>query len=125
VHASPDLSQAQGKSILRFLGGILGSGVVKRNGEEITRPTYDFDAFFHKPVGVTSSGGIRLSAPALRSAFGRRDVQRFIDDGHLPSISDFQRRRCLPRATGFASPANGGVRRHCDPIGALRTRRLS
>jgi hypothetical protein len=72
-----------GKSIMRYLGAISGSGVLKCDGQEIARASYDFEGFFRKPVGVTSSGEIRSSAGALKSVFGRSDVQLFTDDGRL------------------------------------------
>jgi len=33
---------------MRYLGGLSGSGVLKCNGEEIARASYDFDGFFKK-----------------------------------------------------------------------------
>ncbi len=68
---------------MRYLGGNSGSGVLKCNGEEIARATYDFDSFFKKPVGVTSCGEIWLAATALKGVFGRKDVQLLTDNGRL------------------------------------------
>jgi len=48
--------------------------MLKCNGDDVARATYDFDGFFHKTVGVTGSGEIRLSPAALRSVFGRGNV---------------------------------------------------
>jgi hypothetical protein len=64
---------------MHYLGGMSGSGVLTCDGAEIARATYDFDGFFHKTAGVTGSGEIRLSAPALRSVFGRERVQLFTE----------------------------------------------
>jgi hypothetical protein len=74
---------SQGKSVVQYLGGISGSGLIKCDGEQIARATYDFDGFFNKTAGVTASGEIRLPAPALRSVFGRQRVQLLTDDGRL------------------------------------------
>ena len=71
---------------MRYLGGISGSGMLKCNGEAIARASYDFDGFFQKPVGITSSGEIRLAAAALESVFGRTDVQLLTDDGRLLNL---------------------------------------
>jgi mannose-6-phosphate isomerase len=45
---------AQSKSMMRYLGGISGSAVLRCNGEEIARASYDFDGFFKKSVGSIS-----------------------------------------------------------------------
>ena len=68
---------------MRYLGKISGSGVLKCNGEEIARASYDFDEFFKKPAGVTRSGEIRLSATVLQDVFGHKDVQLLSDNGRL------------------------------------------
>ena len=68
---------------MRYLGAISGSGVLKCDGEMVARAAYDFEGFFRKPVGVTISGEIRLSAAALKSVFGRSGVQLLTDEGRL------------------------------------------
>ena len=68
---------------MRYLGKISGRGVLKCNGEEIARASYDFDEFFKEPVGVTSCGEIRLSATVLQDVFGHKDVQLLTDNGRL------------------------------------------
>jgi hypothetical protein len=85
---------------MNYLGGISGSGVIKCDGEEIARATYDFDGYFHKTAGVTSSGEIRLSAPPLRSVFGRQRVQLFTDDGRLFDLRFSE--KTLPSASDSA-----------------------
>jgi hypothetical protein len=85
---------------MHYLGGISGAGVLKCDGEEIARATYDFDGFFHKTVGVTGSGEIRLPAPALRSVFGRQRVQLFTDDGRLLDLKFSE--KTLPSASAAA-----------------------
>jgi hypothetical protein len=85
---------------MHYLGGISGSGVLKCDGEDITRATYDFDGFFHKATGVTGSGEIRLSPPALRSVFGRQRVQLFTDDGRLLNLKFSE--KTLPSASDAA-----------------------
>jgi hypothetical protein len=68
---------------MRYLGGISGGGVLKCNGEEIARASYDFDGFFKERFGVTCCGEIQASASALRDVFGRKGVQLLTDDGRL------------------------------------------
>lgn len=74
------------KSTMRYLGGLSGAGVLKCNGEEIERTTYELDLFFEKQNGVTSNGEIRLSAAALENIFDRQNVQIFTDDGRLLDV---------------------------------------
>ena len=71
---------------MNYLGRISGKGVLKRNGEKIARASYDFDGYFRKPIGVTSSGEIRLSSEALKGLFGRTDIQLLTDDGRLLNL---------------------------------------
>jgi hypothetical protein len=97
---------------MHYLGGISGSGVLKCNGREVARATYDFDGFYHKPVGVTGSGEIRLSAIDLRNVFGRKDVQLFTDDGRLLDLKFSE--KALPSASDVA---------HVDVTGDLPTPR--
>jgi hypothetical protein len=80
---------------MRYLGGISGSGVLKCNGEEIARATYDFDSFLKEPAGVTSCGEIRLAATALKGVFGRKDVQLLTDNGRLFNLR-FSEKELLP-----------------------------
>ncbi|QCI69438.1 hypothetical protein E8M01_26290 [Phreatobacter stygius] len=68
---------------MRYLGGISGSGVLKYDGKAHARASYDFDGFFKEPLGVTGSGEIQLAPSALKSVFGRNDVQLLTDDGRL------------------------------------------
>jgi hypothetical protein len=100
AHASPDRSRSQRKSIMHYLGGISGSGVIKCDGEGVARATYDFDGFFHKTTGVTGSGEIRLSAAVLKNLFGRKNVQLFTDDGRLLDLKFSE--RTLPSASEAA-----------------------
>jgi hypothetical protein len=83
-----------------YLGGISGSGMIKYNGEEIARATYDFDGFFHKSVGVTGSGEIRSTPNALKSVFGRGGVQLFTEDGRLLDLRFSE--KSLPSASEVA-----------------------
>jgi hypothetical protein len=69
--------------------------VLKCNGEEIARASYDIDGFFKKSVGVTSCGEIRASAAALKGVFGRKDVQLLTDDGLLLDLR-FSEKALLP-----------------------------
>jgi hypothetical protein len=68
---------------MRYLGKLSGTGVVKRNGIEVARATFDFDGYHQGSFGVTCSGEIRLSADALVGVFGRRDIQLLTDQGRL------------------------------------------
>ena len=95
---------------MRYLGGLRGSGVLKYNGEEIARASYDFDGYFRKPVGVTGTGEIRATASALRSVFGRKGVQLLTDDGRLLDLKFSERE--LRTATEVA---------HVDVTGELPT----
>jgi hypothetical protein len=83
------------KLMMRYLGGMSGSGVLKCSGEEVARASYDFDGFFKKSVGVTSCGEIRLAATALKGVFGRKDVQLLTDDGRLLDLM-FSEKELLP-----------------------------
>jgi hypothetical protein len=71
---------------MRYLGRISGSGVLKCNGEDMARASYDFDRYA-RPVGVMTSGEIKLSATILRGVFGRKDVQLLTDGGELLDLS--------------------------------------
>jgi hypothetical protein len=70
-------------ALMRYLGGSSGSGVLKRNGEQVARASYDFENYSKKPTGVASSGEIHLSATALESVFGCDGLQLLTDDGRL------------------------------------------
>ena len=65
-----------------YLGGLSGDGVLKRNGDDVGRASYDFEMFKTK-LGVTTSGEIRLAPDVLKDLFGRTDVQLLTDDGRL------------------------------------------
>jgi hypothetical protein len=113
--ADVSFSRALPKSkdaILRYLGGISGSGTLKCNGEEIARASYDFDGYFNKPAGVTSCGEIKVAAVALKSVFGRTDVQLLTDDGRLLDLRFSEKQ--LPAASEVA---------HVDVTGELPTPR--
>jgi len=69
--------------MMRYLGGSSGCGLIKCNGEEIARASYDFDNYFKKPDGVMTSGEIRLSPAILETVFGCKDVHLLTDDGRL------------------------------------------
>jgi len=68
---------------MRYLGGISGTGVLKCDGEEIARVSYELDGFYMESTGVTRSGELRVSADALKGVFGRNDVQLLTDDGRV------------------------------------------
>lgn len=72
---------------MRYIGGAVGGGIVRCDGQEIGRATYDFDSFFNASVGITSSGEIRLSPAVLRGVFGHRVVQLLTDDGRLLNLT--------------------------------------
>ncbi len=74
-------------TLLRYLGGSSGSGVLKRPGAQVARAAYDFETYSKKPAGVASSGEIRLSATALESVFGCDGLQLLTDDGRLLNLA--------------------------------------
>ncbi len=80
---------------MRYLGRLSGAGVLKCNGEEIARASYDFDSFFKKTAGMTSCGEIRASADALKGVFGHKNVQLLTDDGRLLDLR-FSEKELLP-----------------------------
>jgi hypothetical protein len=93
---------------MRYLGAISGEGVIRCNGQEIARASYDFEGYFRKTVGVTSSGEIQLSAVALKTVFGCSGVQLLTDDGRLLDLRFSE--KALPSASDVA---------HVDIIGGL------
>ncbi len=95
---------------MRYLGGISGQGTLKCNGEEVGRASYDFDGYYKAPMGITSSGEIRLSPAALRGVFGRNGIQLLTDDGRLFDLKFSEKE--LRSATDVA---------HVDIIGGLPT----
>jgi hypothetical protein len=80
---------------MHYLGGISGSGMLKCDGQKVGRASYEFDGFMKKPVGVTASGDIRLSASALKAVFGREGIQLLTDDGRLLDLRFSERQLLL------------------------------
>jgi hypothetical protein len=72
---------------MRYLGGIVGVGVLKCEGKDIARASYDLDGFFDRLAGMKSSGEIRSSPAALKDVFGRKNVQLLTDEGQLLNLS--------------------------------------
>lgn len=68
---------------MRYSGGHSGSGVLKCDGEEIARVSYEFDGFHTEPDGVMRSGELRINAEALKGVIGCKDVQLLTDDGRV------------------------------------------
>jgi hypothetical protein len=95
---------------VRYLGRISGSGMLKCDGEDLARTTYDFDGYFRKPMGVMSSGEVRLAAAVLKDVFWRNGVQLLTDDGHLLDL----------RFTEKTLPVDADVA-HVDVTGGLPT----
>jgi hypothetical protein len=93
---------------MRYLGHISGGGMIRCNGQEIARASYDSEGYFRKSFGVASSGEIQLSAVALESVFGCSDVQLLTDDGRLLDLKFSE--KALPPASDVA---------HVDVIGGL------
>ena len=102
---------------MRYLGKISGSGVLKCNGEEIARASYDFDEFFKEPAGVTSCGEIRLSATVLQDVFGHKDVQLLTDNGRLFNLR-FSEKKLLP---GRATSPMWMSQENCQALREIRT----
>jgi hypothetical protein len=93
---------------MRYLGNISGDGMLKCNGKEVARASYDFEEFFKEPAGVTSCGEIRLSATILKTVFGHKDVQLLTDTGRLFNLRFSEKK--LPQAGDVA---------HVDVTGEL------
>jgi hypothetical protein len=75
------------EAIMRYIGGISGTGILKCGDEEIARVSYELDGFYMEPAGVTRSGELRISSDALKEVFGRKDVQLLTDDGRIFDLS--------------------------------------
>jgi hypothetical protein len=86
---------------LRYLGGISGQGAVKLGGETVSPVKFDLDGYFRPSTGITGSGEIQLPGEALKTLFGRTDLQLQTDQGlllalrfsdpKLPASSDYVR----------------------------------
>lgn len=70
---------------MHYIGGLSGSGMLKRNGDDVGRASYEFDVFKTK-LGITSSGEVRMPAAVLKDLFGRTDVELLTDDGRLLAL---------------------------------------
>jgi hypothetical protein len=81
---------------MRYLGAMSGSGMVKCDGEEIARASYEFEGYFRKPAGVTSSGEIRIPAEALQNVFGRAGVQLVTDEGRVLELRFSEKKQPKP-----------------------------
>ena len=68
---------------MQYLGKISGDGMLKCDGEEVARASYEFEGYFKRPIGVTSCGEIKAAPTALKGVFGRKGVQLLADDGRL------------------------------------------
>jgi hypothetical protein len=68
---------------MRYLGRIVGDGVLLRDGEAVARATYDFEGFERPRGEAVCSGEIGLTRSVLVSVFGARGVQLRTDDGRL------------------------------------------
>ncbi len=94
---------------LRYLGGISGEGAVKLDGETVAPVKFDLDGYFRPSTGVTGSGEIQMTSEALKSLFGRNDLELQTDQGlllglrfsdsTLPKSSDFVRVEVKARPT--------------------------
>jgi hypothetical protein len=95
---------------MRYLGKLSGTGLVRRNGVEIARASYDFDGYQQSSRGVTCSGEIRLAPAELEGIFGFRDVQLLTDEGRVLDL----------KFSGKKLPA-GSDAAHVDVSGQLPT----
>jgi hypothetical protein len=93
---------------MQYLGGLSGSGVLKRNGKDVARALYDFDGYFSKHGGITCSGEIQVEPDALTGIFGLNGLQLLTDDGRLLEL------RCSGKKIG----PSGDVA-HVDVSGQL------
>jgi hypothetical protein len=94
-------------SIMQYLGGIQGAGILTYDGKTIGRADYDFDGFLTKGE-VMSSGEIRMPSEAMKSVFGRQGLQLMTDNGRLLSL------RFTEKKLGLAGDAA-----HVDVLGQL------
>ena len=95
---------------MQYLGGIHGAGILTCNGKTVGRADYDFDGFLTKPGEILSSGEIRMPSEAMKSVFGRRDLQLLTDEGRLLNL------RFSEKKLGAAGDAA-----HVDVAGQLPT----
>ena len=68
--------------MMRYLGALRGTGLLRGENGPLGRVDYEFDAYLLRPGEVVASGEIRMSAHELNEAFGRRDLSLQTDDGH-------------------------------------------
>ncbi len=57
--------------------------MIKGHGVVNACTTYEFEGFSRKTGGITGSGEIKLAPDALKSLFGRSDLQLLTDSGRL------------------------------------------
>jgi len=95
---------------MRYLGNISGTGMVTCDGEAVGRASYEFDGYFGKPMGVMSSGEIRMLPAVLEALFARTGVQLRTEDGHVLTL----------RFTEKALPPDSDVA-HVDVTAGLPT----
>lgn len=75
------------KHAMRYLGGLTGSGVLKRRGTSVANAEYELDGYSHRPDGVRISGEIELAPDALKDVFGRPDVQLVTEGGQVFALT--------------------------------------
>jgi hypothetical protein len=93
---------------MRYLGTISGNGVLRRDGKDIARASYDFEGFSQQSFGITCSGEIQVAASALASVFGRKGVQLLTDDGRLLDLR-FSEKELLAAAEFTHVEVTGGL----------------
>jgi hypothetical protein len=72
---------AKGRTSMRYLGGLRGTGALRLGNETLAPADYDFDGYAVPPGAVAASGEIRTTPEVLRKVFGRKDLQLVTADG--------------------------------------------
>jgi len=96
------------KPVVRYLGGLSGSGILRCGERDVGRVAFDFDGYDREPQGVSLCGEIRLDADVLQAVFGRPDVELITEEGQLFHLRFSE--KSLPAAAEAA---------HVDVVGPL------
>ena len=97
-----------GRSRMRHLGRLSGSGTLSCEGVVLGVADFEIDGYCLKPDEVVGSGEIRMAPADLDQAFGRGNLVLTTDDGRILAL----------RFSGSRRAAAGGAA-HADIIGGL------
>jgi hypothetical protein len=102
---------------MRYLGKIVGHGLLKRADAPDEPIAYDLDMFFRPGAGRTASGEITASAEALRNAFNQRSFHVQLEDGsHFDLFFDETTLEEGSVVAHVASRGMLGATQRADPI---------